>query len=50
MTAQQMKDEPGFDKDHWPAMADEKWGTEIHRYYNRDPYWGRRVGDVSDTL
>ena len=50
MTAQQMKDEPGFDKDHWPAMADAQWGAEIHRYYNRDPYWGRRVGDVSDTL
>jgi sporulation protein YlmC with PRC-barrel domain len=30
---------PGFDKDHWPTMADEKWAHEVHRYYNQPPYW-----------
>jgi sporulation protein YlmC with PRC-barrel domain len=30
---------PGFDKDHWPAMADERWGAEVHRYYGQLPYW-----------
>ena len=39
ITAQKIKDEPGFDKDHWPSMADFTWGSELHRYYNRDPYW-----------
>jgi sporulation protein YlmC with PRC-barrel domain len=29
----------GFDKDHWPSMADERWATEIHRYYSARPYW-----------
>lgn len=30
---------PGFDKDHWPDMADPAWGSEIHRYYGQQPYW-----------
>ena len=39
ITAQRLKDDPGFDKDHWPVMADAQWGTSLHTYYNRDPYW-----------
>ncbi|MGH8490701.1 MAG: PRC-barrel domain-containing protein [Gammaproteobacteria bacterium] len=30
---------PGFDKDHWPSMADQRWGTEIHTFYGTQPYW-----------
>ncbi|MFH0343702.1 MAG: hypothetical protein ACHBNF_16615 [Chromatiales bacterium] len=30
---------PGFDKDHWPSMADQRWGTEIHSFYGTQPYW-----------
>jgi sporulation protein YlmC with PRC-barrel domain len=37
--AQRIKDDPGFDKDHWPSMADSRWGTQMHDYYNRRPYW-----------
>jgi sporulation protein YlmC with PRC-barrel domain len=39
IAAQQIKNDPGFDKDHWPSMADATWGTSVHQYYNRDPYW-----------
>ena len=39
ITAQQLKDDPGFDRDHWPSMADATWGTQLHQYYNRQPYW-----------
>jgi len=42
--AQRIKDDPGFDKDHWPSMADATWGTTIHQYYNRDPYWSSTRG------
>jgi sporulation protein YlmC with PRC-barrel domain len=45
--AQRIKDEPGFDKDHWPSMADIQWGTTVHQYYNRDPYWSA-TRDVSE--
>jgi len=34
-----LKNAPGFDKDHWPAMADLQWATDIHSYYGSRPYW-----------
>nr|WKF60796.1 hypothetical protein HUO10_005318 [Paraburkholderia busanensis] len=48
IAAQQIKNDPGFDKDHWPSMADATWGTTVHQYYNRDPYWSasREAVDV----
>ena len=30
---------PGFDKDHWPNMADPTWGAEVSSYYGAKPYW-----------
>jgi sporulation protein YlmC with PRC-barrel domain len=34
-----LKEAPGFDSDHWPAMTDEKWNRDLHSYYDRAPYW-----------
>jgi len=28
-----LKDAPGFDKQHWPDMADQVWVSKIHSYY-----------------
>jgi sporulation protein YlmC with PRC-barrel domain len=28
-----LKDAPGFDKDHWPSMADKTWASGVHRFY-----------------
>jgi hypothetical protein len=28
-----LKDAPGFDKDHWPSMADPTWATGVHKFY-----------------
>lgn len=39
ITAQELKDDPGFDKDRWPEMADARWGSQVHQYYRRQPYW-----------
>jgi sporulation protein YlmC with PRC-barrel domain len=33
-----LKDAPGFDKDHWPDMADQSWEKGIHSYYGTTPY------------
>ena len=30
---------PGFDKDHWPSMADPTWAGEVYSYYGTQPYW-----------
>jgi sporulation protein YlmC with PRC-barrel domain len=28
-----LEDAPGFDKSHWPDMADQTWQRQIHSYY-----------------
>jgi len=38
-----LKRAPGFDKDHWPDMADRSWGTEIYKYYHSEPYWNDKM-------
>ena len=30
---ERLENAPGFDKDHWPNMADETWAEEINAYY-----------------
>ena len=30
---ERLKDAPGFDKDHWPSMADASWATDVHSFY-----------------
>ena len=34
-----LKSAPGFDKDHWPTMADPVWATSVHEYFGSQPYW-----------
>jgi len=36
---QRLENAPGFDKDHWPSMADPQFGSQIHSYYGARPYW-----------
>lgn len=36
---ERLKDAPGFDKDHWPNMANTTWATSIHNYYGTRPYF-----------
>lgn len=39
---ERLKNAPGFDKDHWPDMADRTWGQTIATYYKTKPYWESR--------
>jgi len=34
-----LENAPGFDKDNWPDMANNAWGSEVSRYYGTTPYW-----------
>ncbi len=34
-----LENAPGFDKDKWPNMADNSWGSEVSRFYGVAPYW-----------
>jgi len=36
---ERLENAPGFDKDHWPSMADTTWANEVHTYYGQRPYW-----------
>ncbi|ACC74371.1 PRC-barrel domain-containing protein [Paraburkholderia phymatum] len=48
MPTQSVKNAPGFDKDHWPSMADPTWATSIHQFYGREPYWGTDAGRTDE--
>jgi sporulation protein YlmC with PRC-barrel domain len=39
VSADRLKEDPGFDKDHWPSMADDAWARRTYAYYGQDPYW-----------
>ena len=48
---QTLDNAPGFNKDNWPDMADEAWGTRIHQHYGSEPYWeDREVRPEEKTL
>ena len=38
-TKEQREAAPGFDKDHWPTMAEQSWAQQIHEFYDARPYW-----------
>jgi sporulation protein YlmC with PRC-barrel domain len=40
VSKERLESAPGFDKDHWPSMADRAWATDVHEYYEVAPYWG----------
>ena len=40
VSKERLESAPGFDKDHWPSMADRAWATGLHDYYEVAPYWG----------
>jgi sporulation protein YlmC with PRC-barrel domain len=38
-TRDRLKNAPGFDKDHWPNMADRGFGSKVYDYYATPKYW-----------
>ena len=39
VSAERLKQAPGFDKDHWPSMADTTWAESVHDFYQTPHYW-----------
>jgi sporulation protein YlmC with PRC-barrel domain len=33
VSKEKLKSAPGFDKDHWPSMAETAWATDVHSFY-----------------
>ena len=44
VSKERLESAPGFDEDHWPAMADRRWATEVHAYFDVQPYWEDETG------
>ncbi|HTS32035.1 MAG TPA: PRC-barrel domain-containing protein [Bryobacteraceae bacterium] len=47
---QTLETAPGFDKNHWPDMADRTWGSQIYRHYGAEPYWEEERMEGRKTL
>lgn len=43
-TQQKIEMAPSFDKKSWPDMADRRWGADVHRYWDQQPYWDAHAG------
>jgi sporulation protein YlmC with PRC-barrel domain len=37
---EQLENAPGFDKNHWPDMADPDWGAKVHTFFGVAPHDG----------
>ncbi len=48
VSKEKLENAQGFDKDHWPSMADSAWASEIHAYYNVTPYWEDDERDIRE--
>lgn len=46
---EKLKNAPGFDKDHWPNMADRSWAEQVYAYYGAKPYWEQEAGMHEST-
>jgi osmotically-inducible protein OsmY len=40
-----LKAAPGFDRNNWPDMADQRWTTEVYRYHHQQPYWDAKINE-----
>jgi sporulation protein YlmC with PRC-barrel domain len=39
VSRERLEQAPGFDKDHWPSVADPAWAVGVHDFYGVRPYW-----------
>jgi sporulation protein YlmC with PRC-barrel domain len=39
MDKERLKNAPAFDKDKYPDMTDQKWGSGVYKFYGHKPYW-----------
>jgi sporulation protein YlmC with PRC-barrel domain len=38
VSKERLENAPGFDKEDWPDMADQRWASTIHGFYEAEPY------------
>jgi sporulation protein YlmC with PRC-barrel domain len=45
-----LENAPGFDKSHWPDMADPAFGAKVHSHYGEPAYWEHTTTDAGDFI
>lgn len=45
VSAERLKNSPGFDKDHWPSTPQREFVDEVHSFYGYEPFYGRSTGE-----
>ena len=45
-----LENAPGFDKNSWPDMAVESFGTAVRNFYGHTPYWEQDVTGTGDYV
>jgi sporulation protein YlmC with PRC-barrel domain len=45
-----LENAPGFDKSHWPDMADPAFGARVHSHYGAPVYWEHMTTDAGDFI
>jgi sporulation protein YlmC with PRC-barrel domain len=35
LAPERLKEAPGFDREHWPALSDEQWHRDVSSFYDR---------------
>ena len=49
VSKEKLENAEGFDKDHWPSMADMTWAVRVHEYYDVVPYWEEPLRGTADV-
>ena len=49
VSKEKLENAEGFDKDHWPSMADTAWAVKVHEYYEVVPYWEDPLRGTADA-
>ena len=49
VSKEKLENAEGFDKDHWPSMADMTWAVRVHEYYDVVPYWEEPLRGTADA-
>lgn len=47
---ERLENAPGFDKDHWPDMADQSWRDQIESFYETRPPMGRQTHETHQNM
>ncbi|GMU21255.1 MAG: hypothetical protein AMXMBFR13_13480 [Phycisphaerae bacterium] len=43
---ERLEEAPGFESNNWPNMTDQRWGRDVHSFWQQRPYWEDDMGET----